>query len=70
MTTYKMPWGQYVRIETRAGGAFASDKDFIRAVYKTLKPSARKHQHRAARHSIIRAALEHRENARNMFRSI
>lgn len=37
----------------------ASARDVIRATYGRMRPDARAHAHRAARHAIIREMLSH-----------
>ena len=58
-----MLYSQYLRVQTRAGGIAASNRELIKAVYSILAPGARSFKHRAARHSIIRQALEYHQAA-------
>lgn len=44
----------------------ASARDVIRALYGRMRPDARTHAHRAARHSIIREMLGHHARAQNL----
>lgn len=44
----------------------ASARDVIRALYGRMRPDARAHAHRAARHSIIREMLGHHAAAQNL----
>lgn len=44
----------------------ASARDVIRALYGRMRPDARRHAHRAARHSIIREMLGHHARAQNL----
>jgi hypothetical protein len=44
----------------------ASARDVIRALYGRMRPDARTHAHRAARHSIIREMLGHHARAQGL----
>ena len=44
----------------------ASARDVIRALYGRMRPDARQHAHRAARHAIIREMLQHHAHAQNL----
>ena len=52
-----MPFSQYCRIETKAGGAFCSDRAFIRAAHSLLTDNGKARDMRAARHAWIREGL-------------
>jgi hypothetical protein len=45
---------------------WASARDVIRATYGRMRPDARAHAHRAARHSIIREMLGHHAAAQSL----
>lgn len=45
---------------------WASARDVIRALYGRMRPDARAHAHRSARHAIIREMLEHHTNAQRL----
>lgn len=45
---------------------WASARDVIRALYGRMRPDARAHTHRAARHSIIREMLGYHAQAQNL----
>lgn len=45
---------------------WASSREVIRALYGRMRPDARTHAHRAARHSIIREMLGHHAQAQNL----
>jgi hypothetical protein len=49
--------GQYMRIETAAGGLGASPRAFVREAHKLLSPKGRTRAMRAERHSWIRSGL-------------
>lgn len=57
----------YNRIESKAGGCFASDVAFIRAVHSMITPEARTRAHRDARHVTIRQALDKRDAAQDEY---
>ena len=44
----------------------ASARDVIRALYGRMRPDARQHAHRAARHVIIREMLGYHAQAQNL----
>jgi len=44
----------------------ASAREVIRALYGRMRPDARVHAHRLARHSIIREMLTHHAAAQNL----
>lgn len=50
-----------LRVHTHAG-----TREVIRALYGRMRPDARQHGHRAARHSIIREMLGHHARAQNL----
>jgi len=62
-----MLYSQYLRVQTRAGGIAASNRELIKALYSILAPGARSFKHREARHSIIRQALEYHRAAKARF---
>ena len=45
---------------------WASSREVIRALYGRMRPDARLHGHRAARHSIIREMLGHHARAQEV----
>jgi hypothetical protein len=50
-----------LRVHTQAG-----TREVIRALYGRMRPDARRHAHRAARHSIIREMLGHHARAQDL----
>jgi hypothetical protein len=60
----KMQYSQYLRIESKAGGIFATSKDFVKAAHKVCNPRGKQRQHRELRHAWIRAGLEYHHQAR------
>ncbi len=68
MKTY---YGQYCRVETKAGGVRAPTRAFLRAaVYGFLSPMARTRQHRAERHEWLRDLLAYRAEAQGIARRV
>lgn len=57
----------YNRIETRAGGAHASPRAFIRAFRGMITPEAKTRAHREARQQTVRAMLEKRDQSINLY---
>lgn len=53
----------YLRLKVHT---HASARDVIRALYGRMRPDARAHAHRLARHSIIREMLGHHAAAQNL----
>lgn len=45
---------------------WASARDVIRALYGRMRPDARQHGHRSARHAIIREMLGHHARAQDI----
>lgn len=67
---YHMPYSQYCRIESIAGGVMASDRAFIRAARSRLRPDAARSadpEVRRLRHEYYREGLAMRERARREF---
>lgn len=53
----------YLRLKVHT---HASARDVIRALYGRMRPDARAHAHRLARHAIIREMLGHHAAAQNL----
>ena len=62
-----MLYSQYLRIETKAGGVFCTDKDFIKAARTLLTGRGKSNEKRAARHRWLRAGLSHLSTDQNSF---
>lgn len=62
-----MPYAQYQRIETKAGGVHCSPRDFIRAAHTLLADSAKTAANRKARHEWLRTGLANLETERRLF---
>ena len=45
---------------------WASSREVIRALYGRMRPDARQHGHKVARHAIIREMLGHHARAQNI----
>lgn len=58
-----MQYGTYLRIETAAGGVYASDRAFIRAMRGKLKRKALKRECRDIRRSLVKDLFEYRDAA-------
>ena len=61
-----MIYSQYLRIESRAGGAFATRRDIIRAARTMLSAYGKSRQARNNRHEWIGEALEYHRQAIHM----
>jgi len=57
----------YNRIETRAGGAHASPRAFIRAFRGMITDQAKTRANRCARQETIRSMLEKREQSISLY---
>ena len=62
----KMPWSQYLRIESIAGGIGCTPREFIKACHTRLAPSAKTYVQREARHAWIRDGLRQLRSARRL----
>jgi len=58
-----MRYSTYLRIEKRAGGVYASRKQFIRATRKVLSKQGKTAEYRKARHDFIRQGLAYLDDA-------
>ena len=59
-----MMYAQYCRLETKAGGVFATDREFIRACRSSIKRNYRGNRtQRKIRHKWIRSGLELKKKA-------
>lgn len=66
-----MMFGQYCRIETRAGGVFTSNRQFIRSALAMLRPRSRfNREYRTARHQWLREGLAILANSRTEYRAV
>ena len=61
-----MGYSLYLRIQTRAGGLAASNRDIIRAVRSMLNPAAFTRDRKSRRFKIYRQALNHHTNELKM----
>lgn len=52
-----MPYSQFLRIESMAGGTSCTNTAFIRACHSVLSDEGRTRKHRTWRHSWIRSGL-------------
>jgi len=61
-----MMYSQYLRIETKAGGANCTSKDFIRAAYTVLASEGKTRQVRDLRHAWLREGLSLLTTCKNL----
>jgi len=61
-----MSFSTYLRVEHRAGGAWASDRAFIRAMRSCLSGFGRSRDGRELRRQFFAAGFEHRADARDL----
>ena len=54
--------GQYLRIQRKAGGVYASDRQLIKAARTKLKKSGLTRVRRQSRHSWLRALIDIHHN--------
>lgn len=66
----KMPYSQYLRIETAAGGVTTSPVSFIRACHKCLSATGRGRECRSLRHEWIRNGLTRLASERRYFQQV
>lgn len=63
-----MPFNEFCRIETRAGGVGCTNVEFIRSAHKSLLRQARfNHLYRADRHAWLREGLALLEKSRQQY---
>ena len=63
-----MIYSQYLRIESKAGGVFATRRDIIRAARTMLSEYGKSRQARDNRHQWIGDALEYHRQAIHVYR--
>ena len=66
----KMPYAQYLRIETAAGGVKASPCSFVRACHKRLSAAGRGRGCREQRHRWMRDGLRRLASERRYFQRV
>lgn len=66
----KMPYSQYLRIESIAGGIECTPRQFVKACHTRLAPSARGRAKRDVRHAWIRDGLRQLRGARKLARDM
>lgn len=66
----KMPYAQYLRIETSAGGVTASPCAFVRACHKRLSAAGKGRECRSMRHQWIRDGLARLASERRYFQQV
>ena len=65
-----MMFSQYCRIETKAGGVWATPRMMIRAAHTLLAPRGRSREQREARHEWLREMLHMHHEARVEYMSV
>ena len=65
-----MPYAQYLRVESAAGGIGCTYKEFVRACHSMLAPNARGFDKRELRHAWIRDGLRKLREARALIRDV
>lgn len=63
-----MIYSQYLRIESKAGGVFATRREIIRAARTMLSDYGKSRQARCNRHEWVREALEYHRQAIIVYR--
>jgi len=61
-----MNYAQYCRIESKAGGASCTVREFVRACHSVLSDAGKARDKREWRHEWIRAGLCQRQKARDL----
>ena len=61
-----MNYAQYCRIESKAGGASCTVREFVRACHSVLSDAGKGRDKRDLRHEWIRAGLCQRQKARDL----
>lgn len=62
----QMPYSQYLRIETLAGGVGCTNREFIRSAHSLLVKVGRSRAQRDARHAWIRSGLAYLDDSRDV----
>ena len=57
-------YSQYLRIEKRAGGVAASQKEIIRAGRALMSKKGKSRKHRLARHEWLRSVIKQHNNVK------
>lgn len=65
-----MLYAQYCRIEWNAGGVGCSVRGFLRECRKLLSDKGKSFAMREQRHAWLRAGLQHRAEARQLYRDV
>jgi len=64
---YPMIYSQYLRIETKAGGTFCTNREFIRSARTLLLAEGKAHTMRLARRHWLRSGLAHLSDSQQSF---
>jgi len=65
-----MPFSQFIRIETIAGGTMATNREFIKAAHSRLSKAGKSARSRKWRHAWLRAGLAHKAKAETLHSAI
>jgi len=68
--TISCSYSQYLRIEKRAGGVMASQKDVIKASRALMSKKGKSRQHRLARHEWVRSIIKQHNQAKKVYMDI
>lgn len=63
-------YSQYLRIEKRAGGVAASQKEIIKASRALMSKKGKSRKHRLARHQWIRSIIKQHKQAKKVYMDI
>ena len=61
-----MAYGTYLRVETNAGGTFASKRALLRAFRAMLTDEGKSRKRRGIRHKAMRELIEYQKRAQDL----
>jgi len=56
-------YAQYLRIESKAGGVYCTDREFVKACHSVLNKKGKSKASKEARHNWIKAGLGYKRTA-------
>ena len=68
--TMDCSYSQYLRIEKRAGGVAASQKEIIKASRALMSKRGKSRKHRLARHEWLRSVIKQHNQAKKIYMDI
>tara|TARA_R110001592_G_scaffold182276_3_gene425423 strand:+ start:489 stop:779 length:291 start_codon:yes stop_codon:yes gene_type:complete len=68
--TMDCSYSQYLRIEKRAGGVAASQKEIIRASRALMSKKGKSRKHRLTRHEWVRSIIKQHNQAKKVYMDI